>query len=186
MKAPMLSATLAVAMLVASVALAEDSPATRLSLQGIDALGLRVAPIAASAAKDGVSAEAIRSAVEKQVGKGGIRILPAGQTPPTLRRPALIVTVATTRLSTGEHLYSIRLEVWQWVASLADPSVTVAQATPVPAPTWSAAGVLGIAPAEEVSRHVNTALKRMVDEFIRAYHQANPNETAFQSRQLVR
>jgi len=84
--------------------------------------------------------------------------------------------VATSKLDTGEHLYSICLEVTQWVALLIDPEATVAKAIPVPASTWSPRGCFGIVPASDLSEDVGGAVDRMADEFIDAYRQANPAE----------
>ncbi len=163
-------------------AFAENSPATRLSLKGLEGIGVRVEPIAAEAQKDGLSADALQSAVQSQLRKAGLRLLTSQQQRQTRRRPCLRVHVATSKLDTGEYLYSIHVEVNQWVASLADPKVSVTAAVPIPAQTWSPANVFGIAPADQMKRDVQGAVDSMVEEFIDAFYQANPSETAFRAR----
>ena len=178
MKGLMLPAGLGVILLLAAAVRAENIPATRLSLKGLEGVALEVAPIAPDAARDGLSDAAIRSAVESRLRKAGIRILTPRQRLQTPRRPSLHVNVATSKLDTGEHLYSICLEVAQWVALMIDPEATVAAAIPVPARTWSPAGCFGIVPAGDLGEDVQQAVDRMVDEFIDAYHKANPAKSA--------
>ena len=168
--------------LVASSVLADSTPAARLSLKGINGIALQVEQINATAEKDGLSRQAIRREVETRLREAKVPVLMPDQQQQSLRRPCLVVRVATSKLNTGEHLYSIRVEVTQWVASLANPAVTVSQAIPVPATTWSAAGVFGITPPEQLKGDSHRAVAAMVDEFINAYYLANPSETAYRLR----
>lgn len=186
MRRLMLPAVLAFSAAAGAPALAENSPATRLSLKGLEGIAIRVGPIDPDAQKDGLSAHAIQLAVHSQLRKAGLRVLTPEQQRQMLRRPCLLVNVATSKLNTGEHLYSIQVDVTQWVASLADPEVTVTAAIPVPAKTWSPANVFGIAPADQIIQHAQSAVSAMVDEFIDAYYKANPSETAFQTRRGLR
>jgi len=163
---------------------AENNPATRLSLKDLGGIAIYVEPIGAKAQQDGLSMRAIRGAVESRLRKAEIAVLSPEQQQKLLRRPCLVVRLDTSKLSTGEYLYSIHVEVTQWVASLADPAVTVAQAIPVPATTWSAAGVFGITPSGELSRDAHRAVDNMVGEFIDAYYKANPSQTAFRLRRI--
>jgi len=163
---------------------AENNPATRLSLKDLGGIAIHVEPIGAKAQKDGLSLRAIRGAVESRLRKAEIAVLTHEQQQKLPRRPRLVVRLDTSQLSTGEYLYSIHTEVTQWVASLADPEVTVAQAIPVPATTWSAAGVFGITPPGELSRDAHHAVDKMVGEFIDAYYKANPSQTAFRLRRI--
>ena len=94
------------------------------------------------------------------------------------QRPGLEVRVALSKLSTGEYLYSVHVECTQWVASLANPNLSVGAATPLPAKTWSSPNAFGIAPAKEVAGSVQKAVGAMVDEFVAAYANANRSETA--------
>lgn len=182
MKKLVLPVVLVLSAAAGGLAIAENTPTTRLSLKGLHPIGIRVEPIAAEAQKDGLSARAIHAAVHSQFRKAGLRVLTPEQRRQTLRRPCLVVNVATSKLNTGEHLYSIQVEVTQWVASLANPKLTVTAAIPVPAKTWSPATVFGIAPADQMNRDVRSAVDAMVEEFIDAYYKANPSETAFQAR----
>ena len=168
-------------LLLAAVARAENIPATRLSLKGLEGVALEVAEIQPDAARDGLSNTAIRSAVESRLRKAKIGLLTRDQKLRTPRRPSLCVNVATTRLDTGEYLYTVCLELTQWVALLTDPQATVGAATPVPAKTWSPAGCFGIVPADELREDVDRVVGEMVDEFIDAFHMANPTESAFRA-----
>jgi hypothetical protein len=179
MKRLVLPTVLTSALFLSAGALGENTPASRLSLKGLQGVALRVDPIDPAAGKDGLTVAAIRSAVQARLRKAQIPVLTAQQQREQLRRPCLVVQVATSKLSTGEYLYAVRVEMSQWVASLANPAVTVSQAIPVPAATWSARSVFGIVPAEHLRRDAQGAVDRMADEFINAYHQANPSETAF-------
>lgn len=167
---------------VAVFAVAQDTPATRLSLKGLEGVAVRLEPVASPAQRDGLSAEVLRTAVESQLSRAGIRVLSVEHQQQLPRRPALEVSVATIKLGSGEQLYSIHVEVTQWVASLANPEVPVTAAVPMPARTWSAPSVFGITPADQLSREVQGAVRRMVDEFVDAYFKANPSETAFRAR----
>ena len=182
MKELTLASVFALTVAVALPSLAENSPTTRLSLKGLDGIGILVEPIDPQARQDGLSVRAIHSAVQTQLGKAGLRVFTPEQQRRSLRRPCLHVNVATSKLETGEHLYSIQVELTQWVASLANPKVTVTAAIPVPAQTWSPAVRFGIAPAKQVSQDTQNAVGAMVEEFIDAYYMANPSETAFQAR----
>ena len=118
------SIVLGVAFVSAVPARAENSPATRLSLKGLDGIALRVGPIAPAAQKDGLSPETIRSAVESRLGKAQVSVLTASQQKNELRRPCLTVRIIASKLSTDEYLYAVHVEVNQWVASLGNPAVT--------------------------------------------------------------
>ncbi len=156
----------------AGAALAEDSPATRLSLQGLPGVGVRVLT-AGAADNDVVSEQALRAAVEEQLRQAGIGVLTAAEQERSPQRPCLVVSVALLELSSGEQLYSIHVELSQWVASLAQADVPVSAAVPLPAVTWSAPNVFGIAPGEQIARRVHDATARMVGHFVGAYQQAN-------------
>lgn len=169
-----------------SLATAENTPATRLSLKGLGGIGLRVQPIDPKAQRDGLSTRQIRAAVEARLRKAKIRLLTPEQQGKTLHRACLLVNVATSKLSTGEHLYSIHVEVTQWVATLTNPKRTVTTAIPVPAKTWSAPSVFGITPAKGIRQDAQEAVGAMVDEFIDAYYQANPGETALHAGRVGR
>lgn len=161
---------------------AEDSPTTRLSLKGLHAIGLRIEPIGTEAAKDGLAIRDLHSAVYDRLRKAGIRLLTLDQRQRLPHRPYLLLSAATSRLDTAEHLYSIRLEVTQRVALLTDPKVPLTAAIAVPARTWSAPNRFGIAPADQIAPHVRAAVGAMVDQFVDAYHKANPTETAVRNR----
>jgi len=157
-----------------NVAAAENNPATRLSLQGLPGVGLVVGKIAPDASRDGLTEERLRKQTTARLRTAGIPALSADQQRRTPRRPALHVNVATSRLETDEYLYSIHVELVQWVALLENGQKAIGAATPVPARTWSAPNAFGIVPADQLRRHVEKAVATMLGEFVRAWHQANP------------
>jgi hypothetical protein len=162
----------------AIVAQAQNTPATRASLKGLPGIGLSVEPLSADAQRDGLSDGAIRSAVETRLRKAGIRLLTREQQMQMPQRPCLEVRVALSKLAAGEYLYSIHVECAQWVASQANPNLSVAAATPLPARTWSAPNAFGIAPVKEIGSSVQNAVLTMVDEFVEAHANANRSEVA--------
>jgi hypothetical protein len=170
------------ALIAATIVTAENVPATRISLKGLGGVAIRVEPIDPQAQRDGLLAQDVQLAVRSQLDKAGISVLTPRQQQLLPRKPCLRISVATSKLSTGEHLYSIQVEVLQWVASLANPTATVTTAMPMPAQTWSATQMFGIAPAAQIKQDARDAVRAMVDEFIDAYGKANPSETATPAR----
>lgn len=161
-----------------SAALAEDNPATRLSLKGLGGVSVTVQPIDPVAEKDGLSQQGVQRSVEQRLRRARIPLRARADQPSGLRRPTLTIYVTTARLDTDEYIYSVRVELVQWMASLDDPELLVTAAIPVPAATWSPPSVLGITPADGVRRDVEAAVLEMVDQFAAAYTKANPRETA--------
>ena len=156
------------------LATAEDNPTTRLSLKGLPGVELVVGKIAPDAGRDRLDAERLRGQATARLRQAGVRLLSAEQRPLLPRRPALHLNVATSRLETDEYLYSIHVELVQWVALLENGRKAIGAATPVPARTWSAPNAFGIVPADQLRRHVDDAVATMLGEFIRAWNQANP------------
>jgi hypothetical protein len=165
----------------AGLAGAQDNPASRLSLKGLNAVAVSVQPIGAPAERDGLAQAQLQAIVETRLRQAGVRLLGPEEQLKRLRRPGLSVQVTTARLDTAEYIYSVRVELVQWVASLDDPTLLVTAAIPVPATTWSAPSVLGITPAETLKRDVEAALPPMVDQFVDAFRKANPRETALRA-----
>lgn len=170
------------ALIAATVATAENVPATRISLKGLEGVAIRVDPIDPQAQRDGLLSQDLQVAVRSQLDTAGIAVLTPQQQQRLPRKPCLRISVATSKLSSGEHLYSVQVEVLQWVASLANPALTVTTAVPMPAQTWSATQMFGIAPAAQIKQDARDAVRAMVDEFIDAYRKANPSETASPAR----
>jgi hypothetical protein len=166
------------ALIVAAAVQAQDTPATRASLKGLPGVGLSIEPVSADAQRDGLSERTIRTAVETRLRKAGIRSLSREQQMQLPQRPCLEIRVALSKLDTGEYLYSVHVECTQWVASLANPKLSVTTATPLPAKTWSSPNAFGIAPTKGIAGTVQNAVTTMVDEFTAAYAIANRSEMA--------
>jgi len=171
---------------VTSETLAEDNPTTRLSLKGLEAVAVSAQPISPAAEKDGLSEKLLEETVATRLRRAGIGLLGPQELLDDPRRPRVSVSVITARLDTGEYLYSVRLELVQWVASLDDPTLRISAAIPVPASTWSPAGVLGITPTDLLKQDVEAAVAAMTDQFIEALGKANPRRTAMRNRSLRR
>jgi hypothetical protein len=169
------------AMLAASAAAhAQNDPATRMSLKGITGVAVRIDPVAPDAQRDGLLAEGLRASVEARLRKGGITLITSEEQNRLPNRPGLEISVATSKLNTGEYLYSIHVQCTQWVASLSSPNVSLSAALPLPAATWSSPNVFGIVEGPQIGATAKKAVDTMVDEFVDACHKANPNVTAFQ------
>lgn len=181
MRCPAVAGLLLVAIL-ASAAAAQDTPASRMSLKGLEGVALSVPPIAADAQHAGLHAETLQKAAAKQLQDARVRVISPKEFEQAARRPSLVLSVHTASLSTGEQLYTIHVELTQRVALLSHPEVTVAAAIPAPAVTWSSDHVLGIVPANQLAGQAQGAVAKMVEQFIDAFYKANPSEAAFEAR----
>ncbi len=175
--------TLVVAvMAVSAVALppavfAENSPATRLSLRGLPGVGVRVQPLSDAARNLGVSADKLEGVIRARLDAAKIQVLSPGEQQRTPGRPGLSIHIAALPLDQGEFLYSVHLDLKQWVALLGNPRATLETALAVPATTWSPDYRFGISPSEEVQADILAATRHMLDEFVDAYRRANPGES---------
>ena len=160
------------------MARAENTPATRVSLKGLAGMAVRVHPVAADAQRDGLSAQAIESAVVTRLRQRGIPVRGPAEPSADARRASLEIVVATSRLDTDEYLYSIHVGLTQWAASLERPDLQVSAAVPLPARTWAAPNVFGITPNDQLARQAGATVAALVDQFIEAFHLANPSEAA--------
>ncbi len=169
---PALLAVLAVAF--SQTASAENSPATRLSLRGLPGVGVRIQPLSEDAQRLGISAERLEGLLRTRLKAADISLLSPVEQQRTAGRPGLSLHVAALSLENDEFLYSVHLDLRQWVALLANPDATLETALSVPATTWAPDYRFGIAPSDRVQEDLLTAVGHMVDEFVEAYRRANP------------
>ncbi len=155
---------------------AEDSPATRRSLRGLPGVGLHVEPLSADAEALGLSAERLERLLRARLDAANIPVLDAEEQQRTPGRPGLGLHVAALRLENGEFLYSVHLDVKQWVALLGGVSATLETPLSAPATTWSPDYRMGISPSEDAQADIKGATREMIDQFIGAYRRANPRK----------
>ena len=163
-----------VALLLSAAVFAEDSRATRLSLKGLPGVGLRVQPLGAAATEGVLSTDRLDAAIQNRLRAANIRVLSAEEQRRVPGRPALNVQVALLPLDEGEYLYSVHVDLMQWVALLGNPHATLETAIAVPATTWSADYRFGIAPKTAIGADVLSAVESMIDAFVEAYVRVNP------------
>ncbi len=176
MRIPLLTAIAWLAVALPQAANAEDSPATRLSLRGLPGVGLSILPLSDDARRLGISSERLEGLFRARLQAAKIPVLSPAEQQRTPGRPGLSLHVAALRLENDEFLYSIHLDLKQWVALLGNPNATLETALAVPATTWSPDYRFGIAPSEEIQADVLAATGQMIDEFVAAYRRANPGE----------
>lgn len=174
MRCSILALSAVVAVTFSQAASAENSPATRLSLRGLPGVGVRIQPLSEDAQRLGISAERLEGLVRTRLKAADISMLSPVEQQRTAGRPGLSLHVAALGLENDEFLYSVHLDLRQWVALLGNPGATLETALAVPATTWSPEYRFGIAPSDAVRADVLTAVGQMVDEFVEAYRRANP------------
>lgn len=155
---------------------AEDSPATRRSLRGLPGVGLHVHPLGADAEALGLSADGLERLLRARLDTADIPVLDADEQQRTPGRPGLSLHVAALRLENGELLYSVHLDLKQWVALLGGVSAALETPLSAPATTWSPDYRMGISPSEDALADIMAATREMTDQFIGAYRRANPLE----------
>lgn len=136
-------------------------------LGGLRGVGLQVEPLNPDAERDGLTQADLRADVEAVLREAGLAVhTQAALFADVPGVPFLHVDVMTIRLD-GRYAYSVRLELWQAVRLVRDPTI---QALAV---TWSGPQVVGsVAPEglDDVRRAVRTAAQ----EFVAAWRAATP------------
>ena len=176
-----LAPVLGLASLVPTFTRAADGPAWRVSLRNLPGVAVEVPPIENAGEEAGVSTVGLQQMVHERLRIAGIHVLSREAQQQSRQRPILRFNVCAARLASGEYLYTIRLEMVQWVALLNNPELTVATAVPVPAATWSSQVVVGIAPEEHLREDLETAVAPLVSQFVTAHQRANPTQAAVRS-----
>ena len=141
--------------------------AFRETLVGLTGVNVQVAPMNADAERDDLTPSDLKEEVESRLRESGIRVFTQTElfsaAPGT---PFLHLDVSTLRLN-DFYAYSIRLDLWQAVRLMRDPTI---QSLAV---TWTTSGVIGTVSATSLS-DVRDAVRPVVDEFIGDYLSANP------------
>ncbi len=174
MRTFVLALAAAAAVVLPPAASAEDTPATRRSLRGLPGVGLHVQPLGADAEALGISADRLERLLRARLDAAHIPVLDAHQQQRTPGRPGLSLHVTALRVENGEFLYSVHLDLKQWVALMGGVSATLETPLSAPATTWSPDYRMGISPSDDAQADILTATREMIDHFIGAYRRTNP------------
>jgi hypothetical protein len=136
---------------------------SRTTLLGVTRLIVNVEPLNADAEHEGLTRGLLESTVAASLRAAGIAVVtsaPAGGVPP----PTLHLDVMTVRLD-ARYAYSVRLELWQAVRLVRDPSVAAS------AVTWSGLQFVGTVAGPSLV-DVRRSVQAAVDEFIQEWQRA--------------
>ncbi len=103
----------------------------------------------------------LRADVERRLRRAGLRVLAVESAPPTT--PYAFVRVNLTEASGGMQAWTTDVTFDQTVVLQRMPSLSTF------APTWQAAGRLGLSPSEVVAQRVLVAVGAQVDELLEAW-----------------
>jgi hypothetical protein len=152
--------------LTLSTAQAEASTDQRESLRELSEVVVVIEKISPDAQADGLSEEAIRTAVELILRSSGIRVRTLSERPMTPSAPYLYVLVSTYK---NEFLYAVnaRVELDQKISLVHRPQYTMA------ATTWARnwIGVVGQTKMREV---ISSIIEPQVKEFVNDFLAVNP------------
>ena len=140
----------------------------RYPLRGLPGVQIVVKPINPDARRDGLDGGQIRSDVEAQLRKAGIRILAPSGSSRSPDSPHLYVRIGAVKHPNGLYAYSTQVLLAETVRLERDPSIKVV------ATTWTTGGV---APVERpfLRDAVRQSVADKVGLFINDYAGANPN-----------
>lgn len=139
--------------------------ASRESLRGIIGLGVVIEDISPDASADGLSQEAIRTAVEQTLRSKGIRLLT--EKTRSESAPYLYVNVNTLKEELGLYAYAVNVDLKQAVGLLSMKNKKTWGTT------WTAS-VLGMVRQENLSQIIADAVEPLVNDFVNDFRAANP------------
>ena len=162
----MIAMVMALTCLDLSTAQAESTTGQRESLRELSEVVVVIEKISPDAHADGLSEEAIRTAVELILRSSGIRVLTLAEKPMTPSAPYLYVQVNTYR---NEFLYAVnvRVELDQQITLVHRPKYTMAATTWVR--NWI--GVVGQTKMREV---ISSIIEPQVKDFANDFLAVNP------------
>lgn len=138
---------------------------SRESLRGIFGLGLIIEDVSPDAAADGLSQDAIRTAVEQILRSKGIRLLT--ERTRSESAPYLYINVNTLKEELGLYAYSVNVDLKQVVGLLSMKNKKTWGAT------WSAS-VIGMVRQENLTQIITDAVEPLVNDFVNDFRSANP------------
>jgi hypothetical protein len=133
--------------------------AFRETLAGLTGVNLQVEPLNADAEQDGLAAADLRVDVATALEAAGLRVFSLPELfADAPGRAFLHLDVMTIRLD-GHYAYSVRLELWQAVRLVRDPSI---QALGM---TWTAPELIGTVATGSLT-DIRRTVRSAVDEFV--------------------
>ena len=134
--------------------------AFRATLRGLSGVNVQVEPVNADAEGDGLLRTDLQTDVESALREAGFEVVTQSRLFAAVQgTPVLHLDVMTAGFR-ERYVYSIRLELWQAVRLVRDPS---AQALAV---TWCAPQLLGVVTRESLFT-LRQTVRSTVDEFVR-------------------
>jgi len=160
---------LALTLLMCTVsAFALDTSVNRLSLQGLEGVGVLVEEIDPAIEEEGLTTGEIEKLVEAHIRRAGIKVLSGEDFSFALGRPAIYVNAQISKLRTQQgnawgYLCSVEVALTQDSYLVRSPQIMV------PAATWKS-DIIGIFPDLKTIRDKITGA---LDAFVDAYQSAN-------------
>lgn len=139
-----------------------SAPIQRESLRYLPGVTLAIEEIEADAKADGLSEEAIRSAVELTLQSSAIRILTPEERSNTPSKPSFYVRVSTYKMESGLYAYAVTVALKQLVALAHRPQRTMS------ASTWEQ-GLMGTPGSHNIGQVTNAVedlVKRFANDFL--------------------
>jgi hypothetical protein len=136
-------------------------------LKGLDGVGVVVEGVGKEVEGKGLTKEALRTRVELQLRKAGIKLLSESERLAAPGMPILYVNVNVAAYGSGLAAFSVSLQHTEWV-SLAR------NGTGVTAITWST-GSTGIVQGDKL-REITERVSELIDKYANEYLAANPIE----------
>ncbi len=145
---------------------AQTSEQQQETLRGLSGIAVVVEPLNAEVEQDGLSAQQLQAAVERQLQEAGIRVLSKDEWSTTLGGPYLYINVAVLKKDYGLYAYSVEVCVNQLVALLRDQEIKQF------AETWERreVGTVGV----EKLASLEQSVAAHVEAFVTAYRAVNP------------
>jgi hypothetical protein len=160
---------MAVLLVAATAATAQDRDYGRETLRGLNGLRVLIGDLKPDAERDGLQKTTIQTDVELKLRLAGIKVLTQTETMAAPGRPCLHIRVATLSPEPGPGLYAYFIEasLLQQVRLERNPSTTFG------AVTWFTTSRIGTVGSSNLAT-IRDAIKEEVDVFINAYLSVNP------------
>jgi hypothetical protein len=151
--------------------------ASRATVGGLTRVGVHVEPVNADAEGDGLTRALLQTEVESRLRESGIgAVSSTGLGADVPGDPVLHLDVMTVGLD-GRYAYSVRLELWQPVRLIRDPTIVA------PGVTWSGLQFVGVVARERLSE-VRRAVDSAIEEFIQDWRPATAEVVCPPDRRL--
>jgi len=145
--------------------LAQDLPANRAAVRGIDGVLVAVEPLDPESKAQGLTEDLLRTEVELQLLQAGLRVRTRGEFD-SLREKALLYVRVSCMKNASCFGYTVSLGLRQEVVLVRDPGLSLL------AETWSIGGV-GAIQADNMKEAATEAVRKYVDRFLSAWKPAS-------------